>query len=248
MSLTTQAKILRLLQEGKFERLGGHETITVDVRIVTATNQNLDSMIESGRFRRDLFYRLRGVTIHLPPLKDRPEDIPELSHHFLYRFNRQLGTSVHSISSEAIEILQRHSWPGNIRELQSVVREAMIVSAGATLLPEFLPIEVRQPQAAVPESETITIPMPESTWPALQSLAESAFRAGEQDIYRRALEQFDRVLLSKIMSLTNGNKFQASAALGLSRQTLRSKLRDFNLSVTKVLTSKDTTESGPSTL
>lgn len=237
MSLGTQAKILRLLQEGKLERLGGRDTISVDVRIVAATNQNLDQMIENGKFRRDLFYRLRGVTVFLPPLRERPEDIPELAHHFLYRFNRQLNTAVHSIASETIDLLQQHSWPGNIRELQSVIREAMIGSAGATLLPEFLPIHVRQPVAIVPER--VMAHAVESDWESLQSFVDAAFRAGDRDIYRRALEQFDRVLLSKIMSLTNGNQVQASAALGLSRQTLRSKLREFHFSVTKILTSTE---------
>ncbi len=122
MAPGTQAKILRLLQEGHFQRLGGTESISADVRVIAATNQNLDALIEQGRFRKDLYYRLRGVTIHLPPLRERREDIPELAHYFLFRYNRQLGTSVQSISPEALEVLQRYDWPGNVRELQSVIR------------------------------------------------------------------------------------------------------------------------------
>src|SRR5581483_9088946 len=94
MTANTQAKILRLLQEGRFERVGGNETISVDVRVIAATNQNLERLIEEGRFRKDLYYRLRGVTIHLPPLRDRREDIPELAHYFLFRYNREIGTAV----------------------------------------------------------------------------------------------------------------------------------------------------------
>src|SRR5437764_180348 len=130
MPLSTQAKMLRLLQDGQFQRVGGNETLKVDVRIIAATNQNLDAMIAENRFRRDLYYRIRGVTLNLPPLRERQEDIAELAHSFLFRLNRQLGTAVQTISSEALEILQRHSWPGNIRELQSVLREALIVATG----------------------------------------------------------------------------------------------------------------------
>jgi DNA-binding NtrC family response regulator len=243
MAPATQAKILRLLQEGRFERLGGSETITVDVRIVTATNQNLDLLIEQGGFRRDLFYRLRGVTIRLPPLRDRAEDIPELAHHFLYRYNRQLGTTVQSIAPEAIELLQKHLWPGNIRELQSVIREALIVSAGATLLPEFLPVEFRQRTTASiesdPEVDVPAIPVPALDWPTLQSYVEAVVHSGDPDVYRRALEHFDRLLLSKVLALTNGNQAQAATLLGLSRPTLRSKLRVANMSVQKILIPND---------
>src|SRR3954471_2432004 len=153
MPLATQAKMLRLLQDGQFQRVGGNETLTADVRVVAATNQNLDAMIAENRFRRDLYYRIRGVTLHLPPLRERTDDIAELAHYFLFRLNRQLGTAVQTISSEALEILQRHSWPGNVRERQSVLREALIVSTGPTLLPEFLPLSA---PAAAAESDALT--------------------------------------------------------------------------------------------
>ena len=153
MAPHTQAKILRLLQEGCFERLGGSESLQVDVRIIAATNQSLDQLIEQERFRKDLFFRLRGVTIHLPPLRERREDISELAHYFLFRFNRQLGTCVQSMAERAVELLENYAWPGNVRELQSVIREALIVSAGTTLLPEFLPAELHA-TAATPD-ETV---------------------------------------------------------------------------------------------
>ncbi len=142
MSLSTQAKILRLLQDGQYQRLGGNESLASDVRIVAATNQNLEALIRAGRFRQDLFYRLRGITIKIPPLRERKEDIPELAHYFLFRFNRELGTDIRSIAPEAIERLQDYPWPGNIRELQGTIREAMILSVGPTLLVDFLPLEV----------------------------------------------------------------------------------------------------------
>ena len=133
MTPGTQAKILRLLQDGRFERVGGSEAITANVRVLAATNQPLDVLIEQSRFRKDLYYRLRGVTIHLPPLRERREDIAELAHYFLFRYNRQIGTTVQSITPEAMALLEAYDWPGNVRELQSVVREALIVSAGPAL-------------------------------------------------------------------------------------------------------------------
>jgi two-component system nitrogen regulation response regulator GlnG len=153
MSPNTQAKILRLIEAGQFERVGGNETVAADVRILAATNQNLESLIDKERFRKDLYYRLRGVTIHLPPLRERREDIPELAHYFLFRFGRDLGAIVQSIHPAALDRLMVYSWPGNVRELQSVIREAMLRSSGTVLLPEFLPPELLREPSAEEESD-----------------------------------------------------------------------------------------------
>lgn len=235
MAPNTQAKILRLLQEGRFERLGGSETIAVDVRVIAATNQNLEALIEQGRFRKDLYYRLRGVTIHLPPLRERREDIAELAHYFLFRYNRQIGTSVQSISPAALELLQQYSWPGNVRELQSVIHEALIVSAGPTILPEFLPAELHGaatggPGQALPHSEDVV------DWQRLPRLMETWLSSGETDLYRRGLEHFDRLVIRRAMDQAGGNQARAAEILGLSRVTLRAKLRALGLNVGKVLT------------
>jgi two-component system, NtrC family, nitrogen regulation response regulator GlnG len=233
MAPGTQAKILRLLQEGRVERIGGSQTISVDVRILAATNQNLDAFIERGRFRKDLFYRLRGVTIHLPPLRERREDIAELAHYFLFRYNRQLGTTVQSISPDALELLEKYYWPGNVRELQSVIREALIVSAGSTILPEFIPAELHHEQIA--ESDVETGPMPDVDWQMLPEFVESSIARGETDVYRKALEYFDRMLVTRAMRQANGLQNRAAEILGLSRVTLRAKLRNMQLAVEKVL-------------
>ena len=235
MTPPTQAKILRLLQEGRFERLGGSETISVDVRVIAATNQSLDSLIAEGRFRKDLYYRLRGVTIQLPPLRERREDIPELVYYFLFRYNRQLGMSVQSVSQEAMEILQAYHWPGNVRQLQSVVRESLIVSAGPTLLAEFLPSELR---AAETDEELPMLPEAgrRSEWDAIPEFVEAAISGGERDVYRRTLEHFDRLLLSRALQQVRGNQAHAAELLGISRVTLRAKLRAMRLSVAKVVT------------
>jgi len=235
MAPGTQAKILRLLQEGHFQRVGGTESISVDVRVIAATNQNLDALIEQGRFRKDLYYRLRGVTIHLPPLRERREDIPELAHYFLFRYNRQLGTSVHSISPEALEVLQRYDWPGNVRELQSVIREALIVSAGVTILPEFLSAEVQRATAADAESDLPETSLPDPQWQELVDSIQEWLAAGQRDIYRRAREQFDRLLILGAMRKAGGNQNRAAEILGLSKVTLRARLRAMNLGVQKVV-------------
>ncbi len=176
MAPHTQAKILRLLQEGCFERVGGNDSISVDVRIIAATNQDLDSLIEQGRFRKDLYYRLSGVTISLPPLRDRREDIAELAHYFLFRYNRQLGASLQSISPEALELLQAYPWPGNVRELQNVIRQAVIVAAGPTILPDFLPADVQQYEPPEAESDLDIAAFPDSDWQSLPQSVKSLDR------------------------------------------------------------------------
>src|SRR5262249_48655352 len=138
-----QTKVLRLLQEQRFERVGGHETIQTDVRLIAATNCNLERAVAAGRFRQDLYYRLSGITITLPPLRDRGEDLRLLVEHFLRRFNPELGKEVRQVSPEAMTLLQRYNWPGNVRELQSVLRQALLQATGPILLPEFLPAFLR---------------------------------------------------------------------------------------------------------
>ncbi len=236
MTPGTQAKILRLLEEGSFERVGGSESITANVRVLAATNQDLDKLIECDRFRKDLYYRLRGVTIHLPPLRERRDDIPELAHYFLFRCNRQLGTTVQSISAEALALLDGYHWPGNVRELQSVIREALIASAGPTIRPEFLPSELHEKRAdqSEPEIDATTVPDVDQT--ALAEFVHTAIARGETDLYRRALEHFDRLLIFSALRYTNGQQNRAAEILGLSRATVRAKLRNLQLSVEKVVT------------
>jgi two-component system nitrogen regulation response regulator GlnG len=228
MAPHTQAKILRLLQEGRFERVGGNESISVDVRIIAATNQDLPSLIEKGRFRRDLYYRLSGVTISLPPLRLRQADIAELAHYFLFRYNRQLDAALQSISPEALELLQAYPWPGNVRELQNVIRQSVLVAAGPTLLPEFLPAEVQQYEPPEAASELEMTAFTDSDWQALPRMVKSWIAGGEGDVYRRAREEFDRLIIQEAMHEAEGNRSQAGKILGLSHVTLRAKLRSNN--------------------
>src|SRR5271165_6885798 len=138
MPLSLQAKVLRLLQDQAFERVGGNETICTDVRLIAATHRDLKAWSGDGKFRPDLYYRLGVFTIHLPPLRERGDDLPLLVQHYLRRFGRELGREVHEVAPEALERLRNHLWPGNIRELQSALKQALLQASGTVLLPSFL--------------------------------------------------------------------------------------------------------------
>ncbi|MDB5347726.1 MAG: sigma-54-dependent Fis family transcriptional regulator [Schlesneria sp.] len=231
MAPNTQSKLLRILEERCFERVGGNESISVDVRILAATNQDLELRIEEGRFRKDLYYRLRGVAIHLPPLRERREDIPLLAMHFVTRCSREMDMAIQSISPEAIALLSKYSWPGNIRELQATIREALLRSSGSVLLPEFLPQALLDGPSETPGGDAT----PAENWQRLGEVLEGWFSSGQTDLYRRALEHFDRLILTRAVKQSNGNQTKASEILGISRFTLRSKLRSANLAIGKVV-------------
>src|SRR6185436_3007924 len=143
MAPLPQAKLLRLLQEQRFERVGGNETIKTDVRIIVATNRDLESMIAGGTFRPDLYYRLNGFTIRVPPLRERGDDLLLLIEAFLARYSQELNKPLQRVSPEALKILVEYPWPGNVRELQSMLRKALLNLTGPVLIPEFLPEEIR---------------------------------------------------------------------------------------------------------
>lgn len=165
------------------------------------------------------------MTLQLPPLRDRPEDIPELAHYMMFRFNQQLGTSVQTISPEALERPQAHPWPGNIRELQSVLREALIVSSGPSLLAEFLPLEARAdvPEEFVP-ADSDAIPSTHE-WQALGRRLSDLLATTDSDVYRRILQEFDHLVVRHTMNVAGGHQSRAAELLGISRPTLRLKVR-----------------------
>src|SRR6202789_3987859 len=156
MPLAVQAKILRVIQEQTFERVGGNETVRTDVRLIAATHRDLKAWSVEGKFRPDLYYRLSVFTIHLPPLRERGDDLPVLAQHFLRRYSRELGRDVRQVAPEAMTRLRGYAWPGNIRELQSVLKQALLQASGTALLPTFLPeplggaAEVASPRPASP--------------------------------------------------------------------------------------------------
>jgi two-component system nitrogen regulation response regulator GlnG len=231
MSPATQAKILRVLQEHTFERVGGNETIQSDVRLLAATNKNLEAEVAAGRFRQDLFYRLNVFVIRLPPLRERGEDLPLLIDHFLRQFSRTLGRTVHSVTPEAQSCMQAYDWPGNVRQLQNVLKYALIQAGGGLVTFDCLPEDLRPNAAEAPTP-------PDVKDLEIRAFATNLLHAGEPDIYRRVSTEMDRVLLETVLRHAKGNQVQASELLGISRTTLRAKLRALGMSLEKqVLTS-----------
>jgi DNA-binding NtrC family response regulator len=218
MTPLTQAKILRLLQEQRFERVGGTETIRTDVRLIAATNCNLERAVAAGRFRPDLYYRLGGITINLPPLRERGDDLRLLVEFFLRRFNPELGKEVRQVSPEAMATLQRYNWPGNVRELQSVLRQALLQATGPILLPEFLPAFLR------PEPGAPRLASPQGL-PGWEDFIAERLQGGASNLYSEALALMERELLTRVLTFTKGNKVRAAWVLGISRANLRAKVR-----------------------
>ncbi len=227
MTPATQAKVLRLLQDQRFERLGGNETIQTDVRVIAATNQNLEELVRSARFREDLFYRLKVFTIRVPPLRERLEDLPILVEYFIKLFNQHLGKQVHSALPEALEALRLYHWPGNIRELQNIVKEGLIKSSGEFLTMEDLPAALRDGKAA---DQQTAVPPTRAPLDIAQ-LVNNLLQAGEPDVYRRVCLEVDRIILETTLRFAKGSQMQASDMLGIARSTLRAKLRELGMVV-----------------
>jgi two-component system nitrogen regulation response regulator GlnG len=227
MPLATQAKILRLLQDQSFERVGGNETVRTDVRLIAATHRDLKAWSAEGKFRQDLYYRLSVFTIALPALRERGDDLPMLVQHYLRRFSRELGKQVREITAEALDLLCRYSWPGNIRELQGVLKQAILQTAGTVLIPAFLPESVRAPPAPAAEAVAGTDAGFSFEAYILQRLEE-----GTTTLAAEVYQHLDRLLLRLTLRHTRGNQAQAARVLGISRQTLRAKTRELGISVT----------------
>jgi DNA-binding NtrC family response regulator len=234
MSPLTQSKLLRVLQEQTFERLGGNETIRTDVRVLAATNSDLESAVSAGRFRLDLFYRLRVFTIHLPPLRERGDDLKLLSAHYLRRFNRELGRDVRDVAPETLELLRRYAWPGNVRELQSILKQALLQATGSILLPDFLPASVTGTSAVAQEMEA------SSSEAGLEAFLEARLQAGTQTLYAEALERLERLLVTRVLRQTNGNQLQAAKILGITRGSLRTKIRDLGIRIDRTVRDGET--------
>ena len=225
MSPLTQSKVLRVLQEQRFERLGGNETVRTDVRVLAASNRDLGALVARGQFRQDLYYRLSGYTIRLPPLRERGDDLALLVQHYLRRSGRALGKEVKVITPEALEVLVRHAWPGNVRELQNVLERALIEATGPVLLPEFLEPALAQRPAAPPPADA----------PAddLAPFIEERLRAGSEDLYAETLRRMERLLLTRVLEHTGGNQLKAAQLLGITRGSLRTKLRDLGITIAR---------------
>jgi DNA-binding NtrC family response regulator len=222
MPMPAQAKLLRVLQEQAFERVGGAETIRTDVRLIAATHRDLQAWSDEGKFRLDLYYRLGVFTIHLPPLRERGDDLELLVQFYLRRVSRELGREVREVAPEVLERLSAYSWPGNLRELQSVLKQALLRAHGPVLLPDFLP---ELPETAGAPAAPGAVFDPEAFLG--QRLGPNAC-----DLYAEIHREVDRLVLPRILEYTGGNQVRAAVLLGLARRTLRVKLQDLGLHVT----------------
>ncbi len=215
LPLTMQVKLLRVIQEGTFKRVGGTEDITVDVRVISATNKNLEQEVKGGRFREDLFYRMNVIQIVCPPLRDRKEDIPMLSSHFLEKFSKILGINVKKISNEAMEILRRYQYPGNVRELENIIERTVALEPSAIILPESLPKHMLETKEEVSgHIDAHAIQIDDTKGIELERLTAD----------------FERALLIKALEQTGGVKKRAAKLLNISFRSMRYRVDKYSLS------------------
>ncbi|UCD36051.1 MAG: sigma-54-dependent Fis family transcriptional regulator [Nitrospiraceae bacterium] len=215
MPLHLQSKLLRVLEDGTFQRLGGKEMIKTDVRILAATNKDIDTQVRSGEFREDLYWRLNVVTIHLPPLRERLGDLEDFVHHFITRFNAQLGKRIRGIEPELMKAFSSYHWPGNVRELQGVVQRGMVLCQKAYLSFDDCewPPEKGHQEGSAADTERL-----------LSDAARFYLRQGSANIYRDAVSSFEQHLVKQALELHDNNQVLAAKFLGISRNTLREKI------------------------
>jgi two-component system nitrogen regulation response regulator GlnG len=226
MTALTQTKILRVLQGQEFERVGGNESIKTNVRIIAATNRDLEKLVAEEKFRGDLYYRLNVYTIKLPPLRDRGDDLQILAEHFLARFGRELHKDVREIAPETLELLKRYPWPGNVRELQSVIKQSLLHATGPVLLAQFLPPAFRGEATGDDGANTSVF-----DFGGLTDFIQDGLRAGSTTLYSDFQALTDKHLLRKVLRHTNGNLSQAARHLGITRATLRTKLNALGIPI-----------------
>jgi two-component system nitrogen regulation response regulator GlnG len=234
MTPATQTKILRVLQSGTFERVGGNTLIEVDVRVIAATNKPLEQAVAARQFREDLFYRLNVVRIHLPPLRERKSDIRLLVDYFLKKLAREQGASAKAVSASALRAFEKYHWPGNVRELENVLRRALVVSKADTILPSDLPPEITAADAASARGADAAEPKAVGTGAMgagaeVGALAAQLFHWARKDPKLRVLPAVERALVIEALKATQNNQVQAARLLGVTRATLRKRIEKFGI-------------------
>jgi nitrogen regulation protein NR(I) len=235
MTLATQTKILRVLQNGTFERVGGNSAIKVDVRVIAATNKPLEEAVAKKEFREDLFYRLNVVRVAIPPLRERPGDIRLLVNYFLKKIARSQNQQPKSISNDALAALEQHSWPGNVRELENIMQRALVVAKGEAILSSDLPREFfshPQPSPAITLPQSIAAAEASASVPTeqdLPALARALFQWARQEPKLKVIPAVERELIIHALIETKGNQVQAAKLLGITRATLRKRVEKFGI-------------------
>jgi DNA-binding NtrC family response regulator len=216
--------LLRVLQERRFERLGGTETIRVDLRLIVATNKDLEEAITTGGFREDLYYRLNVVSIKIPPLRERKEDIPALVSYFIRKFNREFKKGIAGITPSATEKITSYGWPGNVRQLENVLKRAMVLCQGEWILEDQLVFEKGWDKRETPEALGKK-PMEDLLDILFEELSKASPSSPEWDM----ISTVERGMILRALQKTNGNQVQAAQLLGMNRSTLRGKMERYNI-------------------
>ena len=218
MPLPLQTRLLRVLAEGDYHRVGGRDLLRADVRVLTATHQDLQKKITEGSFREDLYHRLNVITIELPPLRKRAEDIPLLARHFLRQAAEEMDLEEKHLSPETIEVLQKKAWPGNVRQLQNLCQQLCVMAPGEQILPEDLPASLKDSDPAGESSDS---------WSgALHSWTRKALFSGQTDLMTEARNEMEKVIFDCALEYTGGKRVEAARLLGLGRNTLTRKLKE----------------------
>jgi Nif-specific regulatory protein len=227
MEPVLQVKLLRVLQEREFERVGDTGVVKVDVRVIAATNVDLQEEVAKNNFREDLFYRLNVVSIYLPPLRNRREDIPRLIDYFLDKYNAMNTRSLKKINREMLNVLMRYPWPGNVRELENAIERAVVLSNGEEFTEELLPLSVRmfaQQRRTSPTSESI-----ETLTRRLADQAIQEYEMREGEIYQLVIDQIEYALIDRALGRCGNVKTKAADFLGINRNTLNKKVKDLGI-------------------
>jgi two-component system nitrogen regulation response regulator GlnG len=224
MPLDIQTRLLRVLADGQFYRVGGHSPIQVDVRIIAATHQNLEVQVHKGNFREDLFHRLNVIRIQLPSLRERKEDIEQLSNHFLHLAAQELEVEQKTLHKNTLSYLQQCEWPGNVRQLENICRYLTVMASGKEILLDDLPSELSE------KASSTNVSSESNSWPiALQKWVDNELKQGSCNIIDNALPEFEKILLERALHFTQGKKQEAAKKLGWGRNTLTRKLKELNL-------------------
>ncbi len=223
MPLPIQAKWLRVLQDGSFQRLGGNKLIKTDVRIIAATNQGLEQLRESGQFRDDLYWRLNTVSINIPPLRERKEDVESLVNYFIRKFSREYNKNIKGASSDLFDAFINYSWPGNVRELQGIVQRGMVICQKDILSLDDCDWT----------SHAVGLEGSHNIEQLLNSAAEEFIQQGGENIHKKAVARFEQLLIKRALAMTNNNQVLAAKMLGISRNTLRSRIDQKNADIEK---------------
>jgi DNA-binding NtrC family response regulator len=229
MSMLTQSKLLRVLQEKKLERVGGNESIEVDVRVVAATNKSLVQCIKEGSFRVDLFYRLKVVSIFLPPLRERKGDIPLLAEHFVHVFSRQLGKEIKGIAPKALSMLNKYAWPGNVRELENNIHTAVVMTKSDILQPEDFPIFSELESKVEINLDYLQEDYAEIFKKIIDPVLPKLINNSEGKIYYFLESALEKALISSCLKYFGSNQVKTSEILGISRNTLRDRISRYNI-------------------